>query len=78
MQNGNSKYESLHAAKLAYLENENIPSYERSPYYWAGLIYYGDEGGVILKEKKRNNFVLFVLFGLACLVCGFYYSKRKN
>ena len=77
-QNNFSKYESLHAAKLAYLENENIPSYERSPYYWAGLIYYGDDGGVILKEKKSNNFVLFVLFGIACLVFGFYYSKRKN
>ncbi|MFK7772238.1 MAG: CHAT domain-containing protein [Saprospiraceae bacterium] len=78
MQNGNSKYASLHEAKLAYLENENIPSYERSPYYWAGLIYYGDDGGLILKEKKSNNYILLVLLGLVCLAFGFYFSKRNK
>ncbi|MFK8009405.1 MAG: CHAT domain-containing protein [Saprospiraceae bacterium] len=77
LQNGNSKYESLHAAKLAYLKNENIPSYERSPYYWAGLIYYGDDGGVVLIKKTNNKFYGFLAFGAVCFLIGFYFSKRK-
>ncbi len=77
LQSGISKYESLHAAKLAYLENENIPSYERSPYYWAGLIYYGDDGGVILKEKTNNKFYGLLAFGVLCFVFGFYFSRKK-
>ena len=77
-QNKFSKYESLHAAKLAYLENENIPSYERSPYYWAGLIYYGDDGGVILKEKTNNNkFYGLLGLGMICFLIGFYFSRKK-
>lgn len=77
MQNDQSKYESLHTAKLAYLENENIPSYERSPYYWAGLIYYGDDGGVILKEKYTNNFYALLAFGGICFLIGFYFFRSK-
>lgn len=77
MQNGNSKYESLHAAKLAYLENENIPSYERSPFYWAGLIYYGDDGGVTLNEKNNYKFYGLLALGVLCFLFGFYFSKRK-
>lgn len=77
-QNKFSKYKSLHAAKLAYLENENIPSYERSPYYWAGLIYYGDDGGVILKEKTNNNkFYGLLGLGMICFLIGFYFSRKK-
>ncbi len=72
-----SKYESLHAAKLAYLENENIPSYERSPYYWAGLIYYGDDGGVILKGKSTNNFYALLALGGICFLIGFYFFRSK-
>lgn len=73
-----SKYESLHEAKLAYLENENIPSYERSPYYWAGLIYYGDDGGVTLKEKTNYKFFGLLAFGVICFFIGFYISSRSN
>ncbi len=78
IQNESSKYESLHASKLAYLENENIPSYERSPYYWAGLIYYGDDGGVTLEEKTNNNFYVLLVIGAICFLFGIYFIKRKN
>jgi CHAT domain-containing protein/tetratricopeptide (TPR) repeat protein len=77
LQNQKSKYESLHAAKLAYLENENIPSYERSPYYWAGLIYYGDDGGVILQEKNDHWFFAKILLFIVILLVGFIFFKKK-
>lgn len=77
LQSGVSKNKSLHSAKLAYLENENIPSYERSPYYWAGLIYYGDDGGVMLKEKSNYRFYGLLIFGAVCFFMGFYFFRKK-
>lgn len=41
---GARKPEALHKAKLAYLKQEDLPAYLKSPYYWAGLTYYGDSG----------------------------------
>ncbi|HFB99629.1 MAG TPA: CHAT domain-containing protein, partial [Phaeodactylibacter sp.] len=78
IENNTPKYQALHAAKKAYLENEKIPSYERSPYYWAGLIYYGDDGGVVLQKKTSNFlFVKVLLFGLV-LLAGFYFSRGRG
>lgn len=39
---GRPKPLALHAAQLAYLERDDLPAYLKSPYYWAGLTYYGD------------------------------------
>jgi CHAT domain-containing protein len=47
---GTPKPEALHRAKLAYLDREDTPAYLKSPYYWAGLTYYGD-GGKLPSEK---------------------------
>ncbi len=47
LQNGASKPEALRQAKISYLDDAAIPSYEKSPYYWAGLVYTGDEAAVV-------------------------------
>lgn len=39
---GASKPLALHEAQLAYLNRKDLPGYLKSPYYWAGLTYYGD------------------------------------
>ncbi|MEM1357546.1 MAG: CHAT domain-containing protein, partial [Bacteroidota bacterium] len=41
---GHPKPLALHEAQLAYLDREDLPAYLKSPYYWAGLTYYGDAG----------------------------------
>lgn len=41
---GAPKPDALHRAQLAYLDRTDIPAYLKSPYYWAGLTYYGDAG----------------------------------
>lgn len=43
---GSSKPLALHAAQLAYLNRTDIPAYLKSPYYWAGLTYYGNAAGL--------------------------------
>lgn len=37
-----TKAEALRQAKLSFLDNPTVPSFQKSPYYWAGLTYYGD------------------------------------
>lgn len=41
---GAPKPTALHQAQLNYLNREDLPAYLKSPYYWAGLTYYGDAG----------------------------------
>ncbi len=37
-----SKTRALHQAKLDYLDAENISNAQKSPYYWAAFVYYGE------------------------------------
>ena len=36
---------ALQKAKLSYLQNTAIKDLHKSPYYWAGLVYYGEDEG---------------------------------
>lgn len=50
LQQGDSKASALRQSKLGYLDDPTIPAFQKSPYYWAGLVYLGDEGSVIFKS----------------------------
>ncbi|MEL7161027.1 MAG: CHAT domain-containing tetratricopeptide repeat protein, partial [Bacteroidota bacterium] len=41
---GTPKPRALHEAQLNYLQRSDLPGYLKSPYYWAGLTYYGNAG----------------------------------
>lgn len=38
----NSNAKALHQAKLDYLDNKDISNAQKSPYYWAAFVYYGE------------------------------------
>ncbi|MDB4285832.1 CHAT domain-containing protein [bacterium] len=78
LQEGMEKHEALHQAKLSYLEDETIPYYERSPYYWAGLVYYGDRAQIVLHEKMETWQYGVIGILLLLLVGGFFYWWRKG
>lgn len=64
---GASKASALHEAKANYLANVSVPDEEKSPYYWAGFIQYGDDSPLVLAVPKSPNwhwagYVLVVLF----------------
>jgi len=48
LREGQPKYMALHQAKLEWLESEEIPPIQKSPYYWAALVYVGDSEPVNL------------------------------
>lgn len=38
------KAKAIHRAKLDYLDTESISNVQKSPYYWAAFVYYGEIG----------------------------------
>lgn len=74
---GLSKAEALHAAKQAYLANGDLPEEEKSPYYWAGFIHYGDDSPVTLARSVWGPAAWLFLGGMALLV-GLFLGVRRR
>ena len=70
---GSSKPSALHAAQLEYLNRTDIPAYLKSPYYWAGLTYYGDAGK--LPSRSWPIWIWGIL--VAALFMSLYVLSRK-
>lgn len=68
LQLNKSKSEALQLAKKDYLAQAHRTLSERSPYYWAGLTYYGDDQGLLLKRKSM--IFTYGLLGLFMLITG--------
>ena len=82
LSNGQAKHLALHNAKLAYIEDPKIPMFEKSPYYWAGLVYFGESDNIIKSKGKfhNNSKLVFLLAGSFLLGLGFliYWNKNKK
>lgn len=71
-----TKAEALRQAKLSFLDNPDIPSFQKSPYYWAGLTYYGDNQPLVQTGKRWWKFTWLAMVGLVVLG-GLYTWRRK-
>lgn len=61
LRKGKSKAEALHSAKLDYLNDAEIPAFQKTPYYWAALAYVGEDSVV---QLGNNTTMVFVIGGL--------------
>jgi len=55
--------QSLRAAKIAYLEDPSVSFAKKSPYYWAGFVFIGQDREVALESGK--NISIWLIIGLA-------------
>jgi len=75
LQQGDSKAASLRQAKLGYLDDPIIPAFQKSPYYWAGLVYLGDEGSVIFNPCWDFSLLIWPILLLLLAIA---WTKRKT
>jgi CHAT domain-containing protein len=69
---------ALHKAKLEWLGSDRQAGY-KLPYYWAGLIYAGNDKPVILNKKDQQLKWLALLAGGIILLAGvFFLSRVRN
>ncbi len=71
---GNSKPGALRNAKLEYLTDKALPDFQKSPYYWAGLIYLGDEGKLDLEHCR--GFSLLIWPGVLLILVIVWIKRR--
>lgn len=68
---------ALRQAKLRYLDDPAVPVFEKSPYYWAGLVYTGDEASLQWKKCGMPRLALFA-FGILLLAGGLFGAVFKK
>jgi len=78
---GQAKHLALHNAKISYLEDSNVPMFEKSPYYWAGLIYFGEDDHVLKQSENKTNYLLNAFLfttGLILIILGYRFNKSSK
>ncbi len=75
---GKTKGFALHEAQLGYLNDPALRDLDKSPYLWAGLTYYGNEGQVALAQK--SGLAVWLALGVVGLGLGvvFWGNKRRT
>ena len=76
LSSGQNPATALHNAKLNWLKQQNIQQFYKLPYYWAGMVYYGDNNPV---EINRQSF-LSKYWWVALIAAGIiiFFIKRKR
>lgn len=76
---GTPKPEALHRAKLTFLKDNSIPAFQRTPYYWAGLSFYGNHTALALEPKSTWVWpALFLVLGLVCTLVWWLRKRRGS
>jgi CHAT domain-containing protein len=74
--NGHQPADALHAAKLQWLQQRNGQQFQKLPYFWAGMVYSGDNLPVDISPKNTSTkwwwIAAFVVMGVLIL-----FLKRK-
>ena len=75
---GTAKAEALHKAKLAFMQDASIPAFQRTPYYWAGLSFYGNPSPMKLEGNSSGSSVWLILAGALLLAILAWLWRKRN
>ena len=68
---------ALHNAKLQWLQDENGQQFQKLPYYWAGMVYSGDDKPVSLNSSTESSKWWLFLFVIAAAGLIFLIKKKS-
>ena len=74
---GQSPATALYHAKLQWLQNKNGEQFQKLPYYWAGMVYSGDNSRVEISQQKNSAkwWWIAVVAAIAGLI---FFIKKKR
>jgi CHAT domain-containing protein len=76
LRSGQRKSAALNQAKIDYLDNPDIPVFQKAPYYWAALTYIGEDSAIAMQAPFP---LAWVLGGIALLgLVAYMYLKRRK
>jgi len=73
LQEGMGKATALYEAKKTYIRE--APEALKDPYYWAGLVYYGDDVPLI---QKRSSLLWYVIGCIGLIVFALFILTTRN
>lgn len=75
-----NKAASLHRSKLAYLNDGNIASSKKSPYYWASFIYIGETETISANafDVGWKTVVIIFVVVVVVLTAGYFLYKKSR
>ena len=77
LSSGQSPAGALHNAKLQWLQNKNSQQFQKLPYFWAGMVYSGDNNPVEINHQKKSLkwWWIAVVAAIAGLI---FFIKKKR
>lgn len=76
LSSGQKPADALHGAKLQWLQQKNTQSFQKLPYYWAGMVYSGDNSPV--KINNRRNSSIWLWIAILLLAGGLIFFIKKT
>lgn len=73
---GQDKIEALHQSKVNYLKSS--PQALRHPYYWSGLVYYGESGPLRQFESTNFGWIGVGIVGLIGMMVWFVFGRIRR
>ncbi|MEO1712242.1 MAG: CHAT domain-containing protein, partial [Bacteroidota bacterium] len=69
--------EALRQAKLAYLDDPEVPEYLKTPYYWAGIVHWGEPMHLASKKSWNLEYWPWVALIFSLAWCAWVLFGRK-
>lgn len=73
--NGDAAPVALYKAKKDYLENPNIDNRKKTPFYWAHLVFVGQEAP---PAKRSTHFLFYIIAGIMVTTLTAFLLLRKQ
>ena len=77
LSSGQNPATALQQAKLQWLQQQNGQQFQKLPYYWAGMVYSGDNEPVETNQQNKYS-IYWWLAAIVVLGILFFFFKRNR
>ncbi len=68
---------ALHNAKLQWLQQKGGQQFQKLPYFWAGMVYSGDNRAVVMKQKNTSSKLWWITAIIAAGILLLFFKRSK-